>query len=224
METKQIKTSRIKAGYTKKTICRSLTYNSIYINPRRLTSGNTKLYKILIFDLPAGKSCLNCSSCASRCYAKKAEVQYPETKMFRATNFHLVKNNLKFLKSILVEQLSKTSIPTVRIHASGDFYSQEYIDMWDSIISSFPAINFYAYTKVDKILNFEVITENKNFNLIPSLINDKVLNFGSIEYCEELKEKYGSFICPVTNGYHDIMCGKGCDYCITNKNVCFVEH
>jgi hypothetical protein len=159
--TKEIKTSRSKFDYTKETIYRSLTYNSIYVSPNRLRFGNTKLYKILIFDLPAGKSCLNCSSCASRCYAKKAEVQHPETEIFRATNFHLVKNNLKFLKNILVKQLSKTSIPTVRIHASGDFYSQGYIDMWDSIISSFPTINFYAYTKVNKILNFEIII-NRN--------------------------------------------------------------
>jgi len=78
---------------------------------------------------------------------------------------------------------------------------------------------------VDKILDFDVINKNANFNLIPSLIDDKVLNFGSVEYCENLKQKYGTFICPVVASNHkDFKCGRECSYCVTKKNVCFVEH
>jgi hypothetical protein len=110
----------------------------------------------------------------------------------------------------------------VRIHSSGDFFSQAYINFWDEIIGMFPKIKFYVYTKVADILNFTSIQRNANFNLISSFIGGKV-NFGSIDYCNDLKRDYKAFICPVTSGA-DIKCGKECKYCVTKNNVCFVQH
>lgn len=217
-----IKTSRSRYDYNKQTDCRSMPYNGIFINPERLSKGNSKLYKILIFDLPAIKSCLNCSSCAKRCYAIQAEVQYPETEIYRTTNFHLAMFNPIFLSAMIINQLSHTRIKTVRIHSSGDFFSQSYLDLWDAIISVFPHINFYAYTKVDSILDFSVIKKNKNFNLISSFVEGK-LNFGSIDYCIELNKEHGTFICPATLN-EDVRCGLQCSHCVTDQNVCFVEH
>ena len=219
----KIDLSRDFRDYTKKTSTRNVRYENLYISPKRLVKGNTKLYNILIFDLPAVKSCLNCSSCASSCYAVKAQRQYVDTRIFRDTNLHLFLHNKELLFDLIVEQLSNTKVTTVRLHSSGDFFSQSYIDMWDKIIGMFPNIKFYSYTKVEKLLDFSNIEKHKNFNLILSFIEGN-LNYGSIEYCKELNAKYGTFICPVTNGVKDIKCGKGCNYCISNKNVCFVEH
>lgn len=218
-----IDVSKAFRNYDEQTSTRSLEYNNIFINPKRLVRGNSKLVNILIFDLPAGKSCLNCSDCKDKCYAMKAQQQYVDTRILRDTNFFMYANNPELLKELIVEQLSGTKITTVRIHSSGDFFSQSYIEFWDEIIGMFPNIKFYAYTKVENLLNFSEIEKNDNFNLIRSLINGK-LNFGSLEYCKELKSVYGAYICPATKKGSDVKCGKECSYCISNKNVCFIEH
>jgi len=167
---------------------RGLLYNGIYISPLRLVKGNSKLVNILIFDLTAVKSCLNCEDCKNTCYAVKAERIYTDTLIFRDTNLCMVKNDLPLLKELICKQLDKTKITSLRIHSSGDFLSQEYINFWSEIISLYPSIKFYAYTKVEQILDFSQIQTNTNFNLINSLIENKVLNYGSLEYCEDLKK------------------------------------
>ena len=202
---------------------RTLLYNDIYITPNRLVKGNSKLYNILIFDLTAVKSCLNCKDCSKNCYAVKAQRMYTDTMIFRECNFDMVKTNISLLKKLLCEQLSKTKITSVRIHSSGDFYNQAYLDMWSEVISLYPHIKFYAYTKVDKILNFDKIVKHTNFNLICSLIEGQI-NFGSVAYCEELSKKHNTFICPVGYNSKTVKCGKECSYCISEKNVCFVQH
>ena len=208
--------------YFSQTNTRSLLYNFIYINRQRLVEGNSKLHNILIFDMPAVKTCLNCEDCKDKCYAKKAEVQYADTEIFRETNLHLFLNQPELLHELIVEQLSNTKFDVVRIHSSGDFLNQSYINFWNDIVMLFPNIKFYVYTKVDHILDFSEIVLNTNFNLIRSFVGNKV-NFGSVDYCNELKANHGAFICPVTAG-KDIKCGLQCKYCITKKNVCFVEH
>jgi hypothetical protein len=46
------------------------------------------------------------------------------------------------------EEISKKrGLKAVRIHGSGDFYSQEYLDKWISIAKINPSIRFYCYTK-----------------------------------------------------------------------------
>ena len=42
----------------------------------------------------------------------------------------------------------------VRIHSSGDFINQNYLNMWCNIAKKFPHFKFYAYTKVNNILDF----------------------------------------------------------------------
>ena len=62
-------------------------------------------------------------------------------------------------------------------------------------------------------------------NVIDSIINEIHINFGSIEYCQSLENKYGTFICPATKGGDiEYRCGLNCTYCIDKNNVCFVEH
>jgi len=223
LETLTISTEKSKiADYSVSSERRRLLYNGIYINNKRMVKGNFKLKDILIFDLPAVKSCLNCSSCAKTCYAKKAQEQYPNVMIFRDTNFYIYANDKDLLKKLIVLQLSEAKEKTVRLHSSGDFFSQSYINFWSEIISMFPNINFYTYTKVEEIFNFSDIEKNNNFNLIPSFIDGK-LNYGSLSYVKEMKAKYGSYICPATLK-DGVKCGRDCNYCVSGKNVVFVEH
>ena len=220
-----INVSKTKVNYLEPSHGRILLYNNIYITPNRLVKGNSKLHNILIFDLTAIKSCLNCKDCKDNCYAVKAQRMYNDTMIFRETNLNMVKNDLLLLKCLIIKQLDGTKINTVRIHSSGDFYNQNYVDMWNKVIERYPHINFYAYSKVEKILNFSDIVKHKNFNLITSFVNEKI-NFGKIDYCEKLNKDFNTFICPVgyTNKHKEFKCGKDCIYCVTEKNVCFVQH
>ena len=222
MELNKIFESSTSVDYSTISNIRNFNYKCFYISGNRLVKGNSKLYNILIFDLPAVSTCLNCDDCKDKCYAMKAQRQYSNVRIFRETNLILYKEQANILKTLIVAQLNKAKETVVRIHSSGDFFSQDYIEFWASIVSMFPNIKFYTYTKVEKILNFDNLVKLSNFNLITSIIDNK-LNFGSLEYCKELKVMYGSFICPATN-YKNVQCGKECSYCITKNNVCFVEH
>jgi len=188
-----------------------------------LQAGNKKLSRdILIFNLPPGKSCLNCKECYKTCYARKAYRQYPNVKISWNYNLELAKNDPDKLFNSIVNQLKSTKKNIIRIHSSGDFFSQDYIDLWEKIIKSFPDKRFYVYTKVNKLLDFSNIRKLNNFNLIKSFI-DGHLNYGSIDYCNKLVKNHGAFLCPATKG-KAIACGQDCNYCINNSRPVFIEH
>ena len=189
-----------------------------------LISGNKKLSTgILIFNLPPGKSCLNCSDCFKTCYARKAYRQYPSVKTVWDQNLETSKNNPVLFEKLITNQLERTGKDVIRIHSSGDFYNQEYIDLWAKIIRSFPKKRFYAYTKVKNILDFTGIEQLSNFNLIDSFINGHI-NFGSRDEVDTwIREDKTLFICPATKG-KNVTCGKECNYCLTNNRVIFIKH
>ena len=82
-----------------------------------LKNGNSKLHKILIFDLPTGSTCLNSKACYKTCYARKAEWRFPATRAHRAKNLALSKNADLFEKTIC-DELKRTRQKFVRIHSS----------------------------------------------------------------------------------------------------------
>jgi len=195
---------------------------------KRMAKGNSKLdNSMLIFDLPAGKKFSCCCDCVG-CCAKKAQVQYSPTNLFRRVNFELAKHNLDILEYLIQEQLNHSNTcKTVRIHSSGDFFSDEYIAMWHRIIKNNPELNFYAYTKVDKVFNFKAILKNSNFNLVLSnakLDGKTVLNYGDAEHVAKLKNA-GYFVCPATlKKSSSVVCGKDCTFCIHHDKVVFHQH
>ena len=106
------------------------------------------------FNLPAGHSCPHAKECvvkvdrktgkfsdlsnAYKCYAAAAE-RFPGVRDHRWKNFDFTSKGNK----PIVPHFAKH----VRIHASGDFYSQEYFDMWLEICRENPDKEFWAYTK-----------------------------------------------------------------------------
>lgn len=205
--------------YSKSSATRDFEYKGHFITSKRLTNGNSKLHDVLVFDLPAVLSCPNCKECKGSCYALQAQMQYADCRVFRLTNFHLAMFDINTLQILIEKQLKSANTNVVRIHSSGDFFSQKYVDMWTAIMKKFPEKQFYAYTKVEKLFKFKKLS---NFNLITSFINGK-LNYGNIEYCNELKKRYNAFICPCGID-KEVKCGIDCNYCVTNKNVCFLQH
>lgn len=201
------------------------TYKGKEINRRRLKTGNAKLKKMYIFDLPALEACPNSTLCASTCYAARDQRIYPDVMPWRQMNHKLAIFYPDLLKHMIVYQLHRGRLHVCRIHSSGDFYSQNYIDMWHDIISRFPGITFYAYTKCIGLpgFNFERIESNPNFNLINSIIDGK-LNYGPRKEMEALAEQHDCLICPSVKSHKEITCNQGCTHCFSNKNVVFIKH
>jgi len=131
---------------------------------------NTKYYTGIVYEwnLPTGWTCPYADACLVkvdrstgkfkneshqyRCYAANAE-RFPGVRDHRWTNFEYVKAGNK---PIIPEQAK-----AIRIHASGDFFSQKYFDTWMEIASQNPHVEFWAYTKS---LRFWI----KRLNDIPS--------------------------------------------------------
>jgi hypothetical protein len=136
------------------------------------STGNAKLNKnTLIFNLPAGKTCPGADTCRSmalqtpsgrkivdfktttfRCFAASSEVQYDAVYANRAENWMEVKSYLhngnlaEFINTEMHKNLKKKHT-RVRIHESGDFFSQEYLMAWIIVAQTNPNLKFYCYSK-----------------------------------------------------------------------------
>lgn len=133
----------------------------------KVSFGNKKLPDTtMIFNLPAVKTCPGKTSfCSTACYALKAERLYPQVYPARKHNLKLSlsENFVELMTDKINSVLHK--INTVRIHESGDFYTQAYLLKWYEIALRFPKLKFYAYTK-SFMLDF--IGKPDNFVLIAS--------------------------------------------------------
>jgi hypothetical protein len=122
--------------------------------------GNKKLPKqTLIFSLPAVSTCpgafaQGCGLMRSgvemgHCYALKAQRMYPSVKVSRGRNLDATKWDgfIGLAAAAIGEAIARRGITKVRIHESGDFYSQAYFEAWSLIARMFPGVTFYAYTK-----------------------------------------------------------------------------
>lgn len=155
-----------------------------------LQKGNSKLGKIVNFSLPPIKSCPNCKYCVQKdigleCYAIKPYRQY-KTVRDCWNNNHKQSKRKSFVKDICNE-LSKLEPKLVRIHVSGDFYSQTYLNKWFDICKSFPKTSFLAFTKSFK-LNFTNKPENLKiiYSVMPRMTNDMIPQQGSRAYCGDM--------------------------------------
>jgi len=192
-----------------------------------MSKGNEKLDKtILGWSITPIKSCLNCSQCKGTCYAVKPYNRYPAVKLAWDRNFELAKSG-EFMKNI-IDQLERVNgAVVVRIHVSGDFFSQDYIDAWETIAKIFPDVKFYTYTKVMHMFDFSSITSLDNVNIINSIAEDGKPNFGDNDRVNELVSM-GYRVCPATVKGNDIICGgnhkNSCTLCQTYNKVCFHKH
>lgn len=127
------------------------------------TMGNEKLtktsgatYRVLGFGIPAdfnfdgGNTCPGASACRGVCYAKQGRYIMAGVKNARLHNFNFfhTKGAGAFIEAAFddLKRLTKR-YNVVRIHDSGDFFSQLYLDSWKLIAVMFPQTIFYAYTK-----------------------------------------------------------------------------
>jgi hypothetical protein len=190
--------------------------NSNLITKLKFGFGNSKLEKhIVTFSLPAGHSCPFACKCLSnanritglisdgpktefRCFSASTENIYSATRNARWFNFDLLK------KAKTVEGMSNlihNSLPSctmVRIHISGDFFSEQYFLAWLNVTLNNPSLVFYGYTKA---LPFWIKYKNQipnNFRLTASiggthdyLIHKHKLKFAEVVFSHKEAEDKG---------------------------------
>jgi len=128
---------------------------------------NKKLKKTntVSFNLPAVEACPQAGICATVCYATQGAYIYPNVKNARRFNFDLAKKNGEELEKKLIHDLRLIKQISIRLHDSGDFFNQNYLDVWHAVIRRFPEKQFYAYTKS---LHLDFSGKPHNFTLIQS--------------------------------------------------------
>lgn len=139
------------------------------------TMGNEKLektsggaYRVLGFGIPAdfnfegGNTCPAALVCRGVCYAKQGRYVMSSVRDARMHNLrsYLDHGSASFVALAIMDlQRLSTRYNVVRLHDSGDFFSQDYLDAWCEIASAFPDVIFYAYTK-SLHLNHDNLPEN----------------------------------------------------------------
>jgi hypothetical protein len=186
-----------------------------------IKKGNTKIAKTCgIFNLPV-------SSCAHQCpgcYAAKPEKRFPAVKVSRDRNYQASLS--PFFAQDIIEEIKKSKVIDFRIHESGDFYSQEYIDTWKTVALLSPQVKFYFYTKNAARYDFKSFISLPNVNMVDS-ITPLGLNYGNQDYCDVLVKDHGFTLCPChTKPYKtkEKQCMLDCKVCGTTSKVCFIQH
>lgn len=180
----------------------------------KLQSGNSKLSKTIgAWSLPAAHEV--CGRVCPGCYSYKAQKRFPSVGVARYSNYEASK------AEDFDVHISK-SMKFVRVHADGEFYSQEYVNKWVRIAKRNPDTIFYAYTKRQKDFDFTEMKALSNFALHNSICSDGSVNFG-----KAIGDKQQGFVCPDTLG-EDVRCGETCLWCFQkcneNTQILFEAH
>jgi hypothetical protein len=93
--------------------------------------------------------CPNAGICATLCYARNGTYTFPEVREAHERNLRLVLDHLPEWERRMGRELQHRRYRGrhIRIHDSGDFFSDDYLEAWLRIIALAPWATFYAYTK-----------------------------------------------------------------------------
>ena len=207
--------------------------------PLLLVNGNTKLGKgVFTFStLPTnkaftveinGKTYTEFGTCACHCvgcYATKGNYNFSGVKKSLLVKTWLCRHDLDFVKRAIMAQIESENIEMLRIHAAGDFFSPEYVELWREIVKAFPSCLFWTYTKVDYAE--KAFDGFSNANIVKSCIQGIGFNFGHCNYIlrvYEILKKAGKKVyicrCGIDKNQHCTNC-RGC---AENEFVLFIEH
>jgi peroxiredoxin len=121
--------------------------------------------KVYTFSLPAGYTCPGADKCLTkfdrktgkivdggnqefRCFAASMESVFTGFRNNNSANLELLKtHNTEALATDLILASLPAQAQVVRIHVSGDFFSESYFHAWLNVALARPDITFYAYTK-----------------------------------------------------------------------------
>lgn len=131
------------------------------IPPKKLLTQNSELRPDGIFNwsIPALaaklsdgsniKTCPSAGICANVCYARNGTYNFRNVKARHTLNLeYVIRDPDGWYRQMLAEVGHKSKKGKhIRIHDSGDFYSESYLKMWLDIARATPDVIFYCYTK-----------------------------------------------------------------------------
>ena len=184
---------------------------------RLIQPGNSKLHNTFMFNIPATKPV--CNRICKGCYAAREQVRFPAVLAAREKRLEASKQ-ATFPSTICGEISRLRNKPKYfRLHASGEFYSQAYVNFWTMIAKANPDIMFYTYTKRLNDFDFSNLSSLDNFVLINSL------HFGKLNYGPIADAPANAFVCPHSD---TVRCGVECTYCMGKEaqtnGVYFKKH
>lgn len=129
--------------------------------PARLLTQNREMRAIGVWNwtlpawagrLPDGRTyntCLSAGICRHACYARHGTYRWPQVIAKHHANLAFVLDDLPGWERAMTAELgARRFLRTwVRIHDSGDFFSDAYLLAWLRIMRARDTTNFYAYTK-----------------------------------------------------------------------------
>ena len=152
--------------------------------PKKLLSQNSELRPEGIYNwtLPAfaiklnnGENfnvCPNAGACASFCYARNGTYLFKNVRGRHIQNLEYILEEPKRWFTHMFNEVNQPKMANkyIRIHDSGDFFSEAYLKMWLLIAGLTPQVTFYCYTK--EVSMFKRVVEPecpKNFRYLYSM-------------------------------------------------------
>ena len=134
---------------------------SSHARPRRLLTQNREMRAIGVYNwtlpawagrLPDGRTYNTCPSagiCRHVCYARFGTYTWPAVRAKHVANLTFVLDDPEGWEQAMLAELRAPKFVGrwIRVHDSGDFFSDDYTTRWLRIMRTRPETNFYAYTK-----------------------------------------------------------------------------
>lgn len=122
------------------------------------------------------KTCPNAGACAKGCYALAGAYRF--SNVAQAFERRLAATQSDLFIDAMLSDIDKQRAERIRIHDSGDFYNEEYLDRWLKIMRARPEVEFYAYTKMVSLFKKRAKDLPKNFTVIYSFggTEDKLID------------------------------------------------
>ncbi len=122
-------------------------------------------FGITAYKTKSGKlTCPFADACIKFCYAQKGAYIWSNVAKVFEERYELTKQS-NFIE-IMIAEIVKKRVDFLRVHDSGDFYSNEYFLKWMQIAEQLPDVKFYAYTNSISIVKNNSKSIPNNFDFI----------------------------------------------------------
>lgn len=154
--------------------------NLITQNSKLKSTSKEMGLRVFNFGIPAYKSatgkltCPFADKCVKYCYAQKGAYIWGNVKPAFERRYEATKQD-DFVE-IMIEEIVKKKVDYLRIHDSGDYYSNEYIYKWFAIANALPHVRFYSYTKSIPLFLQKTIPENMDIIFSEGSKKDELIN------------------------------------------------
>lgn len=140
-------------------------------------SNSIKLFNFGIpaFQTRSGKrTCPNAGPCRDWCFARTR--LYKMSKVQDAYEYRYEISKKDHFNSIISYEIQRLKANYIRVHDSGDYYSDKYMLKWFEIANEHPNVNFYSYTNMISMVKKKQIPENFDFIFSDSGTEKKLIN------------------------------------------------